>query len=866
MGLLVGDGGAVVPWRQQVDDLLAGDPDTPVASQDDGVNLDPGDVVMGGELVGGVGVGDAPDGLGLVGRIPILNLMRRAEAAPDERLTPSWLAAAQHYMKDKVHLNSLAMEARTLGLTRKDLRNCRATSAGLSVEVERYFWSSIEERVAAEVASGNAEILTYLEYFQYDGVDVVVSTKQVAGMGPDLELEPEEGEDPDVARAEIEHLWREMGYDVEKGPAKVLNSLHMVALLVRRGSQFMILHNSPITWLQCLDRNTGETLRHGTDNIRVGSEGVRDLAARRVRLTITDSAGYNLRAERNHRRSADTPVIHLLCDVHIVSNIHKKTFSLVQSVVQGTQRVSTSLQGGGTMTVFRKACRRVLAKELELIYIEPNAEAKAFKASVLHELCGSDVEFAPLRLALGKLASGDWRVKNTFQYLAKPHESRRSVLLLLFKELVPLLLGHVPFGFPTHRWTGADKSLRDVGLLGCIHNLLQSVYAEFMNMMESHLVTHGRRAGGDDARHGGDVGGAYDASVQPEDLPQHSAEAKRHYRGAANQWIQTTNTARDMMTMSVALDPIASCMHSQLQSSSSEWTTEQHYDRATFEEQPEDIKQLFARTSWPLLLASNLVIDREFLNKLREAHDVARFDSWPAHWRTMETQSLLFRLLSRQGAGVKENLVVKHRDFPYLLFRLLGDDSSAKEEIESRCDSSKDAYTESFFAYFGDDIESPAALSELAMIVTSASTNTASLESSNASLRRRMNATGVQVNLQHLEHTSAEFYLGKLRRRGWEAKFPAGHEMHWKAATAYAKKDQKPKGDSDGPSRGGGGPWRAFLSERGLYASAEASRLYRALPDHEMERLRKIGEIRTDQHRYGVQVNRNHVQASALVF
>ena len=802
-----------------------------------------GDVDMHGE--GALVVAEGGDAeLGLVDGVPLLQLLIRTEDVPDTRLTSRWLEASRHYLNHKVHIGSLAAEATSLGLDRKNMRMCRLMSAGLAVELERHFWASVEERVLGEESTGGVELVAYLEVFQYDGVDLTMATRQRSGLGLNFEV-PEEGdEDSAELRRELDELFAGLGDDVEKGPTRIMNSVHAVAMLIRKNDKFMLLQCDPTTPLQAVDRYTGEAIREAMLQIRIGSEDTRAKAGRRIRLVITDAAGYNLRAERHHPRCDDTLLIHLLCDVHVAARIHGKVFQLMDRFVTGMQHVSRALSGGNTMSTFRRAVRRVMVKRLHLIHVAPDREAQEYKRAVLDQLCGGDFTLAPLRAALDKYASGDWRKKGTWEYLARPGETRTSVLKAMLKDLVPLLAGHCPLSFPRHRWTGANHSLRDLGLLQCIHGFMQGAFAEFMSLVDFSLG-RGPRFGGGDGE-GLDVGG--DADADPELLPANSAEAKRAFRGKASEWINERDCDRDLMVLSVALDPIAGHMDRQIRCSSAEWATQQ--DASRMDLGSAGIRDLFSRSSWPLLQAASLETDQTFFADLAAAQAVEKFASWPPLWRTVETQALLFRLLSRQGAAVKELLVCKHRSFPYRLFNILRDPDAAEDVLRS-CPPSRDAYTASFLEAHRDDLSSPSALAELAAVVVNASTCTLSLESSNASVRRIFFVSSQQVSMPVMESVSAEFVLGKLRRRSWERMHPAGHRQHW------GKRDGRERGDhsaEEAPKQvRGGGAYRAFLSETDLAIDDPRLKdMYSALSDDERARLDQKGRLATAKHRLGL--------------
>ena len=375
-----------------------------------------------GEL-GGV-AGANPDSL--------LLQVRLAEDAAEGRWCPSFVAASEHYLDKKVHIGSVASEAAHLGLGRKEVRRCRLLCAGLTRTLEREFWSAIEHRILGMDAE-RVEFLCFVEIFTYDGVDLTMKTRQSTGLGSDFTVpDGDDGDDPRTIKVELEEFLGRQNLDLEKGPAKLLNSLHSVAVLISLDGRPMVLQMEASTPLQCVDRNTGETMRQAMAKIRLGGEGLRDRCARRVRLVTTDKAGYNLRAERHFDRKDDTGLLHFLCDVHCMANIHQRVYGLCEDTVAGMQKVALSLASGGAMCIWRKALLRALVKQLVLIREEPCADAKAYRDLILDTFCGADLELAPLRAVLSRCASGDWRQEGTFQYVASAGERRVDVLKMLF--------------------------------------------------------------------------------------------------------------------------------------------------------------------------------------------------------------------------------------------------------------------------------------------------------------------------------------------------------------------------------------------------------------------------------------------------
>ena len=194
---------------------------------------------------------------------------------------------------------------------------------------------------------------------------------------------------------------------------------------------------------------------------------------------------------------------------------------------------------------------------------------------------------------------------------------------------------------------------------------------------------------------------------------------------------------------------------------------------------------------------------------------------------------------------MKELLVVKHRSCRYMLFRLLVD-PMVEAELLATCASSRDMYTRSCMETYASDLSSQEALLELAMVVMNAKTSTVHLKCSNATLRRRFVLASTKVVTPELHSISAEFMLGKLRRRTYEAKVPPGHRSHREKTTAQNMETPRKR-------RGGGGAWRAFLRKKGKnVADPNLSLEYRALSDAEKAELMDAGSLAAKAHKYGL--------------
>ena len=752
-----------------------------------------------------------------------LQLAHAAVGLQEGDLAGDAYKAACHYVRDKVHIGNLAAESSFLGASRTKLRGERTLAAGLLTQLEKQAWAHIERAVVAhKKANAGVRLRCYVEAFMFDGVDLSVATRRQADLGNsyDVPLEPElSPEERLEAVRDLEDHLSTLPLLREQGPAKLLNSQHCASMLISVDHRHLVLEGETVTWLQVLDRNTGETVRRALAEICMTNEDARGEFERVIRVSMSDSAGYNLRAEK-HSRDASVSRIHLLCDAHIVAGVHQKVNSLLSVGISGMVKASLSLQGGGTISVFRRCLRRVLARDLVLIRDRPSADAMAYKEAMMDLFLGDKLQNAQVRAVVGRCASGDWRRRGRFEYLATGAETRAEVLKLLYTHLVPAIVGHAPRTFPQHRWTGADLALQDYGLLCLIHDLFGSAYREFMENFGG-LEQHPQPGEDDVGMEGeGDAGRLGEAGIGQEDLRYR--DAKRHYRGAAWQWASSPVRDRDLVLAATVVRPMNTYMVQEIAAAAAISMTKATHERLQTMLATGNLKGFLESARWPLLEAALGAKDRTALNSIAALDDPACYSAWPEDWYTVATRTKLFKCLSRQAAAIHELLATKHKACPYMVFRLISDPAAAQAELDGTCRSAMDDFTTGFLEAYPDELCSEPAMLELAMVLMHARTSTVSLESSNASVRRRLHGASLQVVMPDLHAISAEFALGKLRRRQLERKCPPGHREH-RGKVKQRRQNRKRK-------RGGaGGAYRAFVHSRGQKISKELNDEWRAL-------------------------------------
>lgn len=781
-----------------------------------------------------------------------------ARSRPDDALDDVAMGAAAYWTKDKQVVGSTEMQAGALGTHRKDVAALRPLVAAACVELAKVQWHHLEETLGAPPHNVSVEYLTYVEFVTYDGVDLRLRTSARVTQGQGAEGDVAWGQlHADTAVADPHRVpvdWE--AKDWTTGTSKLLNSESAVWMHLRIDGKDVFLHADFPACLQALHKNTAECIKAAALNL-VDSSSFRDRFRRRIRLSVTDAAAPNLKAERSIL--AERPSwhgLHLLCHVHVWARIHGRVFKFCDETTSGMIAVTLSLSDAGHMSLFRAAFRQVLAQDLEIIREPPSPEAVSFRNLILDEFFGHSADFCEHRLILSRLAGGDWRQGGTFQYLATGSERREDILERLFCHLVPCLAGHIPEMFPRQRWSGTEEALRDLGLMANIHGLLERVLCEFF---ESNFGRIARKPAPPDPLDRLDPAQG-DAE---HDKPVHmssSAETpdwaaiNRANRGKALQWVTGGSVACDLVCMSIVASPMVRALRAEIDLSSAASRTKQAAAAASAGEGV-GIDPL-SSCRWPILVAARGEIEERFFRELEDVQAPSRYEAFPDDWRTVEVRNRLFRMVSRQGAAAHELVATVNKQYPYKLMRLAVEPEVAGE-IEASCESSLDGYSSAFLKAFAGQLNSSDALAELSLLVLASRTNTVKLESLNATIRRHLTVMSVQTKKPSLATVSSEFMLGQLRRRAVELSYPAGHPLHW--ARRVRGKAGKLKGGGaaaiEKKRRGGGGPWRAFVSSRcrgvakALFKALGAE--YRALSPADKVAFQELGALGTLAHRHG---------------
>lgn len=783
-------------------------------------------------------------------------LARASRTVDDKELDAHMVDASTYFVTIKVNVANDESTANLLQTDRKLVRAARSLSACAAVQLERAMWRWLETLLADHAAAGTVKLVCFLEFVSYDGVDLKVETKAetktsqhlLAGAAPPVVDHPD-GVAPAAPAS---------SYDVCVGKAKLLNLDSEAAMILEVRGKLVAIRTQFLTWLQCVDRNTGEAILGALLQQSCGTDA-REKFIRRVRVATTDAAGYNFRAENGWKaQHPQSSHLHFRCDVHVTSAVISTVFGLLPQCIKGMTAIALSLGQFGQISLFRASFRKVLSQMLRLVYDLPSKQAMNYRDSVIDVFLGQSQRHAPLRMVLSRCASGDWRRTDVFEYFASPGDTRESVVNLLHEQFVPALLGHSPRTWPRNRWTGFDDSLLDIGLLSCIHGLLPRVYRDYV---ETNYPVSRKRHATDSAKDAPAIlGRPEDDDATPAqgaiDQNDWAAENRAHRKDSV-EWLKG-DWRSTLAIMRIVLDPMMRVLQKGLEMSGALKETQQA-EVFLSEFKKNGSATLFQRDHTPLLMAAGGSAERKCLEDLELLHHADHYMGLLAHDITISTSHLIFRMLSREASSVYQRLVVRHRCFPYKLFLLLLDAPDAAH-LEPYCEPSLDEYSKSFLTHFQGNLHSKEARLELAMVALWARTNTVKLESANATIRRRLVVASVQSKVPRLDKVSAETLLGNLRRREHERKHPRGDPQHWRSLEArksgMKKGSRRRRGGKKPPRRGGGGgAWRAFVSARcrGVTKAIfrELAREYAQLTAQEKQMYTEAGATGTIAHRVG---------------
>eukprot|EP00971_Amphidinium_carterae_P343627 6483489-Amphidinium_carterae.2 len=416
----------------------------------------------------------------------------------------------------------------------------------------------------------------------------------------------------------------------------------------------------------------------------------------------------------------------------------------------------------------------------------PCPEAIKFREQALALFMSGPSSSLLNNVLMKKVPNGDWRILGEVQFFVpmdKPLPCEEDISLMLATTLAYIFLRSKPSVFARHRWTGIDIALDELGRLQCCHGLLSSTYARFLSSFRAgtgQARGEGQAVVGDIAgtrhlsrdhkvadamshdSHGDDVliESVLEASTTQvaQDMvmeEKKSAEVHALDRRKAQTWLMQEPFA-DLVLCRVAVEPLMTLMGSLLVSSGEAWEVEQRGHA---------LKQLEGKVETPRLfnvtVAADMVLESEFFENLARSYTTASWFLVPQASRTTKVNSRAFRMLSRQGCMVQQQLVHLHSRFPYRMFKLISR-STTPQDILAVPPCVLDPWSMALITQF-PTLTGAAFEATLHAHALVASTTVAGIESRHSSIRRHLVTRSVQTHPLPAHSLSAQWVLQNQR-------------------------------------------------------------------------------------------------------
>jgi hypothetical protein len=754
---------------------------------------------------------------------------------------------------------SLVASAAFAGVHRRKFGRARERLGELATRADRWLRSHLEDSIVAALPS--VDLLLYIDGRAFDETPMKIAIReQDPPPSPGEEVGSGDAVVPigEVTRA----LKGFMPMDVV--PSKLFQTNAVFAMLVRVGGEHLAIRSKTANWLQVLDRNTGECIKHALSLTNACSPAAASFGAK-LALVTSDSHSANIRAEVGMNNDREGwGLLHLFCKVHRASTSHTKTFLLVDTAVSGIVRFSLALRAGTAMRQFRAALRAVLLEKLVVLRGESSREASEHRASVLSVFVSRGPHLRARTATLATCLNGDWQNRNRAEvYLPHGATDNKKVRTKLVSLVVWALTSRAPPTYPRHRWTGADEALDYVGLMQSVHGLASSAFLRWLagrrdGEQKSGTVPPADHADrlpvGDEPVAGGpephvEGEGADDREGgHIESGPKTWAEENEANRRGAQQFIVSREI--DLVApMRVVMGPLAELLREYLFFGGGRWECQQRHTAT--QATPDGTGVAGERKLRLLVAAAN-----ELEHKFEQA--VVALQGTRGVWqithpttRTSATTALIFRLLHRSRSAVFQLLTRHHDGFPFKLFTVLSHPERV-DEISQAPDCLLDPFSRWFLdMHPGRDLLTDVAKHKLQLIALMARVDILQEEVGNSRIRRQLMAASHSTHQQHVSATSAVWATREMKRRADDLKrlrgsLSAGSQSQLHRAPRQPVK--RPRADPKKKRKSSfGGPLRAYIRlHRGEgHSFAELVRMYKHIGAAEKAKVVVIGRAMT---------------------
>ena len=383
------------------------------------------------------------------------------------------------------------------GMDRKTADAALRRAALVALWKERAARAAIEAEVVRVVPS--RDLLAYCDQVRHDetpmrvavrddGCVVQAPRQQVSSAGAEAIVE--------VAQSQSTVV---LPVATNTSPAKLLQTEQGWGLLFKLRGTYVVLMGDTICDLSLLESATARALAEAQARLSCVTR-----AATRFRIATRaaalDRAPANDLCERiiQQQRGQPWQRVVLDCTVHLAATGHKLTFLKTELAndISGMLNVALSVRVGAQFQVFKRCLRSEVQSRLCFLRGRPPPEATRYRDAMLELFLRGDntQENAARRAILQAVPIGDWRTQDRIEiYIPGDVEVDPDSYAESISAALEMGLCRAPFSlYPRHRWTGADKSVSDLGLVESFGGLLTAAYRRFVDEQPSSRLKEKR--------------------------------------------------------------------------------------------------------------------------------------------------------------------------------------------------------------------------------------------------------------------------------------------------------------------------------------------------------------------------------------
>jgi len=287
---------------------------------------------------------------------------------------------------------------------------------------------------------------------------------------------------------------------------------------------------------------------------------------------------------------------------------------------------------------------------------------------VLDTFLPDNPESAVVRLILLKAAPGDWRKADRFDIFIPPGFTLDMVFEFLETFFINCVAGCAPYIFPRSRWTGADRTCKQVGILLSIHDILRPAFLDWHETWHSAdldldnvaISADAQALMIEDAPSAGPAASAEGAETSKKDFKQLLMEANRAHRKTARGMLlqPPCSPLKELLALRWSLGPWIAYRMAEFATNSYEGESKRW--AGVIKDGTPNVQSFFqGGRKWPLLDAATGRLDRRFFNQLRKLP--GDLSAVPDNWKTLRYNHLIFRLLTRAGCCLELLRARPHR-------------------------------------------------------------------------------------------------------------------------------------------------------------------------------------------------------------